>query len=149
MYKVNIAPIKHAVIIADLLSQHFSQQNSILETRLYNADYSVLEKIVSDRIADQDSPYKYLTLVNDAGACFGFVCIYRRGTTGEIQILLLSNEDDGVERINLLLEAANQHFKKDGVTTICTEVGTNEKVLRRILKIRNAKVVSENLVLAC
>jgi hypothetical protein len=146
MYTVISAPNHHITIIADLLSQHFDHQNAMLGTSLYNSNYQTMERIVSERMSDEDSPYKYLSLTNDAGACLGFVNIYQRGATGEIQIVLLVGNDDSEEKINLLLDAANDYLKANGVETICTEVSANEKVLRKILHTRRARLVSENLV---
>lgn len=148
MYKVIPSPINHVSVIADLLSQHFNQQNSLLGTALYSSDINLMERVVSERISDQDSPYSYISISSQAGACLGFVGTYRRGATGEIQILLLIGETDLEEKTNNLLEAAHKQLKSKGVATICTEVSINEKVLRKILQARKARVVSENLVFA-
>lgn len=127
--KIELANVEDTDYIAESLSSFFEETNTHFGFEKYKTDYSIMHKVVSERISNQESEFKYFVAKKD-DVSVGFVNILLSKKTPEI--LILSGISLEVEEA--LLNLAIEEFKTIGVNTIHGEVGLWNKTKKLLDK---------------
>lgn len=116
--QVRLAKSRDIEYLSSSLSSFFGKSNEYFGFAKYKTDLSLMQKIVTERINDGSSEYKYF-VAEEGENILGFVNILLSKETPEI--LLLLGEAPEVEEE--LLKVAIVEFENIGVDSIYGEVG--------------------------
>lgn len=104
--------------ISHKLSTYFEETNSHLGFPKYKTDIELMSKVVSERVSDTQSEYKYLVALEE-DEVVGFINILLSEETPELLIVI----GDSIEIKRSLIQEALSIFKENGYTFVLGEVG--------------------------
>lgn len=138
---VSNANNKDSQVIASLLSSHFIKINQVFGYNRLKSDEERLLRIISERIEDENSEFKYFVL-RDEEKVVGFVNLMLTKEVSEILVLILQDEYKTKENVSLLMQYAIKQFKTLNVSRILTEVNTPDTLFREAILEQDSKIIS-------
>jgi hypothetical protein len=121
---INTRPAKpeDSGFISLKLAEYFEDRNKEMAFEYYNSDAAKFEKIINERITNNDGSFYYLISHDQFNIINGFIGYYinpKKKGFGEIQIVIVENKSE--EASELLLNKAIQHMKDKGVFKVIIE----------------------------
>lgn len=138
---VSKATLQDSPVLASLLNSHFLKINQIFGYNKLKSGHERLENILSERIRDEESQFKYFVL-KDNQTTIGFVNIMLTKDISEILVLLIMDEYRDKTNTEMLLNFAIEQFKVLGIKRFLTEVNTPDEIFRNSIINKGANIVS-------
>ena len=127
--------------ISHKLSIYFDETNSHFGFPRYKTDIELMSKVVSERVSDTQSEYKYLVAL-DEDEVVGFINILLSEETPEILVVI----GDSIEIKKSLIQEALSIFKENGYTFVLGEVGQWDDT-KNLIEEFNGEVVQLRYIL--
>lgn len=139
--QVTNGSINHTVPISNLLVDHYHRLNSRFGYNRYKTNLERISEIVSERLSDKHSIYKYIVLEDSEGEFAGFVNMMFTKDISEILMLEMPPNYNTYENASLLFNAAMNEFKRQNVKQILTEISPEEPHYKRLFEEINGEVL--------
>lgn len=127
--------------ISQKLSTYFEEANSHFGFPKYKTDIELMSKVVSERVSDTQSEYKYLVAL-DEDEVVGFINILVSDNTPEILAVI----GDSIEIKKSLIQEAVSIFKEKGYSSVSGEVGQWDDT-KNLIEEFNGEVVQLRYIL--
>jgi len=120
---IQSATLNDVEYISNALSKYFDEINYAFGFPKYKTEKGLMAKVVSERISDEQSEYKYMVAYQD-GEPLGFINILLSQESPEILVVIGDNKKTKEE----LLKNAIEMFKEQGVSNVFGEISSNEDI---------------------
>ncbi len=139
--KTSFATITNISPISNLLVDRFQKINTHFGYNRYKTNLERIQEVVSERINDKNSPYKYLVLQNEREEFVGFINLLFSKDVCEILLISVYPEYDTYDNIKLLFDEGLKLLRIANPQRIITELTDEDVHFKQLLREMNSKII--------